>query len=206
MPAEGDDFGVVVAGPFDAREISACAVAAIEGRKGWPTTRREQGFEVVVDATGHGAGAVAVRDGGPLLFGGAAYVRRMIEASVRPAAPPLDARHAALRAEVDASAPVVGSLVRAETDDGLRGLAVSASVGNRVDVRGFARCDRDETCAALGRLAKSAKDELGPLGRLTWVGAALARTSLDARGSTLRARGDLSLDEAREAVAAALDR
>lgn len=205
MPGEGDEFGVAVAGPFDARELAACASAAIQGRKGWPTTRREQGFEVVADATARGAGVVAVRDGGPLLFGGAAYVRRMIDAATSPPAA-LDPRHAALRVEIDAAAPVVGTLVRGEADEGLRGLAVSAAVGERVEVRAFARCDRDETCAALGNLAKNAKDELGPLGRLTWLGAALARTSLDARGPTLRARVDLSVLEAREAAAAALDR
>lgn len=202
---EGDDFGVALGGPFVARELAACATRAIEARKGWPTSRVERGFSVVADATARGAGVVAVRDGGPLLYGGASYVRAMIESATGHAPSAVgDSRHERLRADVDAAALVVASLARADTAEGLRGLAVSASVGARVELRAHATCDNEATCAGLAKLALSAQDSLGPLARLTWLGAAVSRATIAARGATLSARVDVSPEEAREAIGAVL--
>lgn len=83
VPAAGDtgDFGVAATGRVDPDAILACAGKIIEARGGKPIITTIGTFRSVHDATMPATGGeIAVRKGGPLLLGGGAYLRAMVDA------------------------------------------------------------------------------------------------------------------------------
>lgn len=190
MPAAPGDgeFGVVVAGELSAIELTRCAERVIQARGGRPVTLREGDFLVVTDVASPGEGLVAVRHGGPLLFGGAPYVRRMMDTAARRApSVEADARHVALRGEAGEGALVASALLTADLRERLRGelgepdaplagvVGVGLSLGARdpTAVRLIVGCDSAAACAGVAAMlqrrepiAQARVEAAGPTARL----------------------------------------
>jgi hypothetical protein len=94
------DFGLVVAGDYDAQNIVDCAARMIAQGGGAPAKTRFGSFVSVRDRN-RPEGEIAVRNGGPVLVGGGSYLREMLDAA-EGTAPTLlgDDAHSTLRASV----------------------------------------------------------------------------------------------------------
>ncbi|MCC6553684.1 MAG: hypothetical protein IT372_11775 [Polyangiaceae bacterium] len=95
VPAAGDggDFGLAAAGSIDAEALLDCASKVIQARGGRPVVTPIGSFSTVRDAGAEiGGGEIAVRRGGPVLLGGGAYLRAMIDSA--------DGRSPGIRASV----------------------------------------------------------------------------------------------------------
>ncbi len=105
------DFGVVATGELPAARLLACARRTIEKRGGAAVVTRIGSFDTVRDARRPGeAGEIAVREGGPLLLGGGAWLRGMIDAADgRVPAHSGDPLHAALRRSLAPKAAAVAT-------------------------------------------------------------------------------------------------
>ncbi len=200
-PSDGD-FGAVAAGLLDAVAVSECAAKVVAARGGRPITLQEGEFLVITDVLSAGGGVVAVRPGGPLLFGGASYVRQMMAAAERRAPSVLsDARHMALRGEVgDRQALVLSALLTADGRDRIRaelndprapaasvlGLGLSASASDPVRIHGLVGCDRAEPCGQLAETLRKLRDSQETEGIFALL-RPLSRATVEARGPTIHA-------------------
>lgn len=225
VPDTGDgELGIVATGPFVAQTLARCASRVVESRKGRPITLREGAFLVVTDVASTSVGTFAVRDGGPLLLGGATYVRQMM-AVTSGAAPSIavDARHVALRAEAGERRTVVASALvaegtRAELARSLGdarsgvlsvlGVAAAADVvGSRVELHAVAGCATEAACASVAsglRALKQPDEDVAPLLRATGLAAILQRAEISSTGPVARLRVTLDTTEARDLVSRAL--
>ena len=219
IPAAGEpgDFGVVGAGPVDDEALLACAAKVIEARGGRAVVTRIGGFQTVRDADLPTAGGeIAVRKGGPVLLGGGAYLRAMIDAA--------DGRSPTIRASVahaELSRVVGDAAVRLTvvfTPEQRETLAaelrsagatrspasslVAAAIGVRLGavmaLHGVLACEDPGPCGALAGDLRAARDERAAdmATRLIGVGAVLGRTQIDAEGALVHARVEIPADDA----------
>jgi hypothetical protein len=214
-PADGE-FGVAAAGLLDAAAVSECAARVVAARGGRPVTLQEGEFLVITDVLSAGSGVVAVRPEGPLLFGGASYVRQMMAAAERRAPSVLsDARHMALRGEVgDRQALVLSALLTADGRDRIRtelndprapaasvlGLGLSASASDPVRLHGLVGCDRAEPCGQLAETLRRLRDSQETEGIFALL-RPLSKTTIEARGPTIHAEAVVPLALAEQILA-----
>lgn len=204
-PADGE-FGVVVAGPLDAVASAGCASRVLAARGGRPVTLREGAFWVVTDVASPSEGLVAVRQGGPLLFGRAPYVRRMMAVSDRrEPSVEADARHVALRSEAGDGALVASALLSADLRERLRGelgglpapplagvvgLGLSLDAADPAPLRLLVGCDSAASCKGAAEALRGLREgeEGESLRSLLGLREPLARAQIESDGPTARLR------------------
>ncbi|WP_437957644.1 hypothetical protein WME76_41070 [Sorangium sp. So ce119] len=213
---EGGDFGLAAAGAAQDEALLACASKVIEARGGQPVVTTLGSFRAVRDSSAEGRGEIAVRPGGPILLGGGAYLRAMVDAADGrvPAVGPSGAHDDIARAVGEGAARVTVVLTpeqRAELGRDLalsgagrspaasiRAAGVGVALGPEIAVHGVVLCDAEAPCAELGAALRAARDaRAGDLAtRLIGLGALLERVAIDAEGKALHARVKLSAEEA----------
>ncbi|MGK4008708.1 hypothetical protein WMF31_39235 [Sorangium sp. So ce1036] len=218
---EGGDFGLVAAGAVQSEALLTCASKVVEARGGQPVVTQIGSFHAVRDSSAEGRGEIAVRPGGPILLGGGAYLRAMIDAADGRAEPVREsAAHREVAREVgEAAARVTVVLTpeqRAELErelapgGGARSPAASVvaagagvALGPEIAVRGVILCDAEAPCAELGARLRAARDARAEdlATRLIGFGALLQRVEIAAEGKELHARVSLSAEEASALVA-----
>ncbi|WP_438025779.1 hypothetical protein [Sorangium sp. So ce233] len=213
---EGGDFGLVASGAVQGEALLACASKVIQARGGQPVVSTLGSFRAVRDSSAEGRGEIAVRPGGPILLGGGAYLRAMVDAADGrvPAVGPSGAHDDIARAVGEGAARVTVVLTpeqRAELGRELalsgaggspaasiRAAGVGVALGPEIAVHGVVLCDADAPCVELGAALRAARDaRAGDLAtRLIGLGAVLERVAIDAEGKALHARVKLSAEEA----------
>lgn len=219
IPAAGDagEFGLSASGDVDAEALLACAAKVIEGRGGRPVVTSVGSFRSVRDAAaGASAGEIAVRKGGPLLLGGGAYLRAMIDAA--------DGRTPTIRASVahtqlaqevgDASVRITVVLTPDQrqalseelANGGEAGSPAAAIVagalgvklGPTVALHGVLACDGEAACSRLAVTLKAARDDRASdyATRLVGFGGVLEQLQIEPKGQTLHARVSVPSDQA----------
>ncbi len=213
IPAGGSDgdFGLVASGDVDDAALLACASKVIEARGGMVEIGAIGGFRSVRDV-GQGStdeGVIAVRAHGPILLGGAKYVRAMVDA-LEGRAPSIrsSVAHNAIAGELGDAALRVSIVLTPDQREAVSfalreagqsspasvmaaGLAVR--VGATVSASAVLACDDAAGCQSLrdrldSERAARAKDLST---RLIGVGDALDKLSLVANGTSLRATLEL---------------
>jgi hypothetical protein len=174
-------------------------------------------FRSVRDAaTGASTGEIAVRKGGPLLLGGGAYLRAMIDAA--------DGRTPTIRSSVahsrlaeqvgDASMRVTvvltpdqrKALAEELANGGEAGSpaaaivagALGVRVGPSVDLHGVLACDGEAACGRLAITLKAARDDRASdfATRLVGFAAVLEQLQIEPKGSAIHARVSVPSDQA----------
>jgi hypothetical protein len=211
IPASGDsgEFGLAASGDFQEDAILECAARVIQRRGGRPVTVPIGSFQAVHDGASAAGGEIAVRKGGPLLLGGGAYLRAMIEAAEgKTPAIKTSKAHAALIAAVgdgsirltfvlspEQRAALAGDLDRAAS---ILAGGIAVTLGPVVKVHAVLECPSADACADVARSLTSAKQsraaDLGT--RIAGFGAVLDRLSVEPEGAMVHARVDVSPDEA----------
>ncbi|WP_437622091.1 hypothetical protein [Sorangium sp. So ce1151] len=218
IPAAGEsgDFGLAASGAVQDEALLACASKVIKARGGQPVVSTIGSFRAVRDSSAEGHGEIAVRPGGPILLGGGAYLRAMIDAADgrAPAVGATDA-HDGIAREVGAGAARVTVVLtpeqRAELGRELaasgagrspaasiRSGGVGVALGPEIAVHGVVLCDAEAPCAELGAELRAARDARAEdfATRLIGFGAVLERVAIAAEGKALHARVKLSAEEA----------
>ncbi|WP_437876292.1 hypothetical protein [Sorangium sp. So ce513] len=213
---EGGDFGLVAAGAVQDEALLACASKVIQARGGQPIVSPLGSFRAVRDASAEGRGEIAVRPGGPILLGGGAYLRAMVDAADgRAATVGASGAHDDIARAVGEGAARVTVVLTAEQRAELgRELALSGAgrspatairaggvrvaLGPEITVHGVVLCDAVAPCAELGAALRAARDaRAGDLAtRLVGLGSVLERIAIAAEGNALHARVTLSAEEA----------
>ncbi|WP_437975375.1 hypothetical protein WMF11_46660 [Sorangium sp. So ce295] len=213
---EGGDFGLVAAGAVQDEALLACASKVIEARGGRPVVSGIGSFRAVRDSSAEGHGEIAVRPGGPILLGGGAYLRAMIDtAEGRAGNVGASAAHDDIaRAVGEGAARVTVVLTPEQRAEIGRELALSGSgrspaasllsggasvaLGPEIAVHAAVLCDAEAPCAALGAELRAARDTRAAdfATRLIGFGAVLERIAIAAEGKALHARVKLSAEEA----------
>jgi hypothetical protein len=191
IPAAGDsgEFGLVAAGAIQDEALLTCASKVIEARGGQAVVTQVGSFRAVRDANATGSsGEIAVRAGGPILLGGGAYLRAMID-SADGRAPSIrsSVAHSQLAREVGSGAASVTVVLTPEqrsqlTDElALSGAgsspaasilagAVGVTLGSpassptspptsgEVGLHGVLVCTTEAACADLGVRLRAARD------------------------------------------------
>ncbi|WP_437306131.1 hypothetical protein [Sorangium sp. So ce388] len=218
IPAAGEsgDFGLAASGAVQDEALLACASKVIKARGGQPVVSTIGSFRAVRDSSAEGHGEIAVRPGGPILLGGGAYLRAMIDAADgrAPAVGATDAHDAIAREVGEGAARVTVVLTpeqRAELGRELaasgagrspaasiRSGGVGVALGPEIAVHGAVLCDAEAPCAALGAELRAARDARAEdfATRLIGFGAVLERVAIAAEGTALHARVKLSAEEA----------
>jgi len=223
IPAAGEagDFGVVGAGPVDDEALLACAAKVIEARGGRSVVTTVGSFRTVRDAElPTPGGEIAVRKGGPVLLGGGAYLRAMIDAADgRSPSVRASVAHAELGRAVGEAAVRVTVVLTPEQRETLAaelrgaggGVAPASSLvaaglgiqlGPVVSLHGVLACEQAKPCAALAEDLRSARDARAADGatRLIGVGAVLQRVQIEAEGLLVQARVEMPADDAAQLV------
>ncbi|WP_437675404.1 hypothetical protein [Sorangium sp. So ce131] len=213
---EGGDFGLVAAGAVQHEALLACAAKVVKARGGQPVVTQVGGFRAVRDSSAEGRGEIAVRPGGPILLGGGAYLRAMIDSAEGRAAPLGEGgAHGQVAGEVGQGAARVTVVLTPEQRRELEGelapggagrspaasiLAGGAAValGPEIAVHAAVLCDAEAPCAELGAQLRAARDARAAdfAVRLAGFGTLLRRIEIAAAGKALHARVTLSADEA----------
>lgn len=218
VPAGGDegDFGVVAAGDAQDDAILACASKVIEGRGGKPVVTTVGSFRTVRDATMILSGAeIAVKKGGPILFGAGPYLRAMIDAA--------DGRIPTIRTSVAHARladMVEGSALRAtvvltpkQREDLARDLAegggprsaasilagaVGAKLGATVSVRAVIACADAPSCADVAAILIKARDARANdvATKLVGFSKVLEDTQIKAEGESIQIAAEVPADQA----------
>ncbi|XYH97409.1 hypothetical protein ACMHYB_58255 [Sorangium sp. So ce1128] len=218
IPAAGEsgDFGLVAAGAVQDEALLACASKVIQARGGQPVVSTIGSFRAVRDSSAEGHGEIAVRPGGPILLGGGAYLRAMIDAADgRATAVGATDAHDEIAREVGEGAARVTVVLtpeqRAELGRELaaggagrapaasiRSGGVGVALGPEIAVHGVVLCDAEAPCATLGTELRAARDARVKdfAARLIGFGAVLERIAIAAEGKALHARVKLSAEEA----------
>ncbi|MGK3988391.1 hypothetical protein WME99_35440 [Sorangium sp. So ce136] len=218
IPAAGEsgDFGLAASGAVQDEALLACASKVIKARGGQPVVSTIGSFRAVRDSSAEGHGEIAVRPGGPILLGGGAYLRAMIDAADgrAPSVGATDAHDAIAREVGEGAARVTVVLTpeqRAELGRELaasgagrspaasiRSGGVGVALGPEIAVHGVVLCDAEAPCAALGAELRAARDARAEdfATRLIGFGAVLERVAIAAEGKALHARVKLSAEEA----------
>jgi hypothetical protein len=219
IPAAGDsgEFGLAASGDFQEDAILDCAARVIQRRGGQPVTVPVGSFRAVHDGASASGGEIAVRKGGPLLLGGGAYLRAMIEAAEgKTPAIRTSKAHAALIAAVGDGSIRLTFVLSPEQRKSLAGdLDRAASVlagglavtlGPVVKVHAVLQCPSAEACADVAHSLVSAKQaraaDLGT--RIAGFGAVLDRLSIEPEGPMVHARVEVAPDEAATLIDMAL--
>ncbi|WP_437763131.1 hypothetical protein WME77_34520 [Sorangium sp. So ce764] len=213
---EGGEFGLVAAGAVQDEALLACASKVIEARGGRPVVSGIGSFRAVQDSSAEGHGEIAVRPGGPILLGGGAYLRAMIDAAEgRAGSVGASGAHDDIaRAVGEGAARVTVVLTPEQRAEIGRELALSGSsrspaasllsggasvaLGPEIAVHAAVLCDAEAPCAALGAELRAARDARAAdlATRLVGFGALLERIAITAEGKALHARVKLSPEEA----------
>ncbi|WP_437713362.1 hypothetical protein WMF45_46615 [Sorangium sp. So ce448] len=217
---EGGDFGLVAAGAVQDEALLACASKVIEARGGRPVVSGIGSFRAVRDASAEGHGEIAVRPGGPILLGGGAYLRAMIDTAegrggnVGGSVGASAAHDDIARAVGEGAARVTVVLTPEQRAEIGRELALSGSgrspaasllsggasvaLGPEIAVHAAVLCDAEAPCEALGAELRAARDTRAAdfATRLIGFGAVLERIAIAAEGKALHARVKLSAEEA----------
>jgi hypothetical protein len=218
VPAGGEDgdFGLVASGDAPDEEILGCAAKVIEQRGGKPIITTVGSFRTVRDATMMLSGAeIAVKKGGPILFGAGAYLRAMVDAadgriptirtSVAHARLGELVQDSTVRASIVLTPKQRESLAQDLADQrGPRAAAaivagaVGATLGANVAVRAVIACDDAKACADVAQMLEKARDDrvsdlaTGIMG-FTKV---LAATKIQAQGETVQITTEVPLEQA----------
>jgi hypothetical protein len=223
IPATGadGDFGLVASGAVDADALLACASKVIEARGGRPVVNPIGSFRTVRDSAARASGAeIAVRDGGPILLGAGTYLRAMIDAADgRVPRVSADLLHERLSREIGPGSLRVTVVLTPEQRRTLNeelarggakgspaatmsGLGLAVSVNDRVGLSGVVTCDAAAPCSDLAATfnARRTSQSDDPLMRLLGVQPLLERMKINAEGTRITARVDMSLDEATSLV------
>ncbi|WP_437733624.1 hypothetical protein [Sorangium sp. So ce1335] len=213
---EGGDFGLAAAGAVQDEALLACASKVIEARGGQPVVSTVGGFRAVRDSSAEGSGEIAVRPGGPILLGGGAYLRAMIDAAEgrTPAVGASGEHDDIARAVGEGAARVTVVLTPEQRAELGRELALSGAgrspaaairaggvglaLGPEIAVHAVVLCDAEAPCAELGAAMRAARDARADdlATRLIGLGSVLERIAIAADGNSLHARVKLSAEEA----------
>ena len=219
IPAAGDagEFGLVATGPIDDEALLACASKVIDARGGRAVTTTLGSFRSVRDAAlATTGGEIAVRKGGPLLLGGGAYLRSMIDAA--------DGRSPTIRSSVahtllgrevgDGSIRVTVVLtpdqrraLSEELESGggagspagsIRAAALGVKLGQAVALHAVVSCESAAACAALaGKLTETRDARARELAlRVTGFGAVLQDLKIVPEGELVHARVEIPVEQA----------
>jgi hypothetical protein len=214
---EGGDFGLAAAGPIQDEALLACASKVIAARGGRPVVTPIGSFSTVHDAALDAPGGeIAVRRGGPVLLGGGAYLRAMIDAADgRTPSIRSSVAHSRLAAEVGGGAARITVVLTPEqrvqlADElALSGAgdspaasilagALGVDLGPTVAIHGVVACAGAAACVDLGARLKAARDarveDYGT--RLMGFSAVLERVRLEPEGELLHVRLEVSAEEA----------
>lgn len=223
VPASGadGDFGLVALGAADADAFLACASKAIEARGGRPVVNPIGSFRTVRDSAARGSSAeIAVRDGGPILLGAGTYLRAMIDAADgRVPRVSTDLLHERLSREIGPGALRITVVLTPEQRRTLNeelarggargspattmsGLGLAVSMNDRVSLSGIVTCDAAPACADLAATfdARRTSQADDPLMRVLGIQPLLERMKINADGTRIMARVDMSVDEATSLV------
>jgi hypothetical protein len=212
------EFGMAATGTFGDGPVVDCATKVIGARGGKPVSSSVGSFRTVRDVESPSSGEIAVRPGGPLLFGGGGYLRAMIDA-VDGSLAALEGGdpHLALRAELEGHDTITVTIVLSKKQREVVaqelaaaggaapapiGAVASAAAGlslqgNTTKLRVVVACDDPASAASLLALAEEAKRNAAASKPALLLGAEplLARLSVEARGPSLIASVDASVEE-----------
>ncbi|HRI62888.1 MAG TPA: hypothetical protein PK156_01590 [Polyangium sp.] len=223
IPAAGSDgdFGLVASGAINADAFLACASKVIEKRGGRPVVNPIGSFRTVRDSAGRTSSAeIAARDGGPILLGAGSYLRAMIDAADgRVPRASTEILHERLAHEIGPGALRVTVVLTPEQRRTLNeelarggaegspaasmiGLGVAVSMDSRVGLSGVVVCDAAAACAELGRTfdGRRTSQTDTPLMRILGAKPLLERMKINADGTRILARLDMSPEEATNLV------
>lgn len=211
------EFGIVAVGTFADGPVLECASKVIAARGGKPVSSALGSFRTVRDVDAPTTGEIAVRPGGPLLFGGGAFLRSMVDAvdgtlpSVR-----AEPAHGDLRKELAGFETIQATLVLSKKQRTViaQELAASGSapaaigavsavaagislVGDGAKIKLVVLCDDPPSASALVTLANEARKNAGQSPQAAVLGAEplLARLSLEAQGARVVATLEASVAE-----------
>jgi hypothetical protein len=214
---EGGDFGLAAAGEVQDQALLACASKIIEARGGRPVVTQIGSFSTVRDAALDAPGGeIAVRRGGPVLLGGGAYLRAMIDsADGRTPTIRSSVAHGRLASQVGGRAARVTVVLtpeqRAQLADelALTGAgdnpaaqilagALGVDLGPAVSLHAVIACATPPACADLGVRLKAARDaRLDDYAtQLVGFASALTRVQFQPDGDLLHLRVELPAEEA----------
>ncbi|MEZ4302236.1 MAG: hypothetical protein R3B70_45330 [Polyangiaceae bacterium] len=218
IPAGGEegDFGIVASGDLPDDDLLACASKVIEQRGGRPVIANVGSFRTVRDATMVLSGAeIAVKKGGPILFGAGAYLRAMIDAadgripsvrgSIAHSRLSEQIRGTTLRATVVLTPPQRKELAEGLADK--RGPAGAASIlagalgataGESVALHAIIACEDPAGCAEVATLLQKARDERAAdmATRIAGFSKVLEGIQIRAEGETVQITAEIPADEA----------
>ncbi len=216
--AYGADFGIAAVGTFADKPVLDCATKVIGARGGRPVSSTLGSFRTVRDVDAPTTGEIAVRPGGPLLFGGGAYLRAMVDA-VDGTLPSLGSQpaHGDLRKELTGFETIQATLVlskkqregiaqelatvQASAPAAIGAVSAVAAgislVGDAAKVKIIVLCDDPGSAASLVHLANEAKKNAGESTPAALLGAEplLARVQVEAQGARLVASVDAAVAE-----------
>jgi hypothetical protein len=219
IPAAGDtgEFGLSAAGDVDAEALLSCAAKVIEARGGRPVITSIGSFRSVRDvAAGASSGEIAVRRGGPLLLGGGAYLRAMIDAAdSRTPSIRSSVAHTRLAGEIGGASVRVTvvltpdqrkALAEELTNSGETGSpatsiaagALGAKLGPSVELHAVIACDSEAAAKSLAVTLKTARDDRASdfATRLVGWSAVLEQLQIEPKGLLIHARVSVPADQA----------
>ncbi len=211
------DFGVVAAGTVADGPVLDCATKVIAARGGKPVSSSLGSFRTVRDMDAPTTGEIAVRAGGPILFGGGAFLRAMVD-SVDGMLPSVrtEPAHTELRKELAGFESVQATLALSKKQraviaqelastpsapnaiGAVSALAVGVSlVEESAKIKIVVLCDDGPSASALVTLANDARKNAGQTPQAAVLGAAplLERLALEAHGAKVIATLEASVTE-----------
>jgi hypothetical protein len=212
------EFGIAAVGTFADQPVLDCATKVIGARGGRPVSSTLGSFRTVRDVDAPTTGEIAVRPGGPLLFGGGAYLRAMVDA-VDGTLPSVGSQpaHGELRKELAGFETIQATLVLSKKQregiaqelatvqasapaaiGAVSAVAAGVSlVGDAAKVKIIVLCDDPGSAASLVHLANEAKKNAGESTPAALLGAEplLARVQVEAQGARLVASVDAAVAE-----------
>ncbi|NUO53631.1 MAG: hypothetical protein HOV80_32685 [Polyangiaceae bacterium] len=211
------DFGVVAVGTVADGPVLDCATKVIAARGGKPVSSSLGSFRTVRDMEAPTTGEIAVRAGGPLLFGGGGFLRAMVDAvdGTLPSAK-TEPAHTELRKELAGFESIQATLAlskkqRAVIAEELASTpsapaaigavsAVAAGVSlvdQNAKIKIVLLCDDPPSASALVTLANDARKNAGQSPQAALLGAAplLERLALEAHGAKVIATLEANVAE-----------
>jgi hypothetical protein len=212
IPAKDDsgDFGLVAVGKVDDNAILACASKVIEARGGRPIVTKIGSFRTVHDGSlPTPGGEIAVKKGGPLLLGGGAYLRAMIDAADgRVANIRRSLAHANLARELSEGAikltfvlsPEQRRSISEQVDraSSIQAGGAAMELGPMVKLHALLACETEDACAELAKSLTAVKQaRAGDMAvRMVGFGSVLDRLSIEPSGKLVHLRVAVPADEA----------
>ncbi len=229
LPDSADsDFGIIALGGFGDQAVLECAAKIVTARGGKPVASSIGSFRTVRDAAGGSTGEVAARPGGPLLLGGGAFLRSMIDAADGnlPSARS-DPLHADLGAALADFGTVRVTLVLSPRQRATIGEEIGASggrapralasvkaagvglrlAGDRAQLLAVVRCDDPGSAIEIASMLTERKSAFAQAPAAVLLGAATLaeRVQLSVEGSDVRATLDVGVAEIDQVLDRALE-